>query len=103
MSETRYMGRVKWFNDHLGYGFVTCIDDSLLQGDDIFVHYKSIACDTFKTLVKGEYISFSIKDMPEKGGVATDVTGVMRGPLLCQASDASGSNAVCNIRGKVIL
>jgi cold shock CspA family protein len=52
MAEQSYMGRVKWFSDHLGYGFITCIDESELQGTDIFV-LQVVGCNTFKTLAKG--------------------------------------------------
>jgi CspA family cold shock protein len=105
MAEQSYMGRVKWFSDHLGYGFITCIDESELQGTDIFVHYKSIGCNTFKTLAKGEYVSFHMREVsPTRGAVAADVAGIMRGPLLCQTTDVGTStNAICNIHGEVHL
>jgi cold shock CspA family protein len=48
------MGRVKWFSDHLGYGF-TCIDESELQGTDIFL--QSIGCS--KTLARVSMCRFT--------------------------------------------
>ena len=48
-------GKVKWFNNDKGYGF---IDDK--EGDDIFVHYSTILSDGFKTLVEGQYVEFEL-------------------------------------------
>lgn len=104
VGEARHLGRVKWFSDHLAYGFITCIDDSELQGIDVFVHFKALTCDTFKTLSRGEYVSFSAKEAtPGKGIVAQDVTGISGGPLLCQVGELISSNAMCNLRGEVVL
>jgi CspA family cold shock protein len=107
MSDQSYTGRVKWFSDHLGYGFITCIDESALQGTDIFVHYNSIYCNTFKTLAKGEYVTFHMREVsPTRGAVAADVAGIMRGPLLCHTADVSAgtcTNAICNLHGEVHL
>jgi CspA family cold shock protein len=98
------MGRVKWFSDQLGYGFLTCIDDSVLQNTDIFVHYKAILCNTFKTLAKGEYVSFLVdEETSDRGMIAKDVMGVMRGPLLCQVGDVKLSNSLCNLHGDIPL
>ena len=48
-------GRVKWFNDAKGYGFIE--RDS---GPDVFVHYSAITGDGYKSLREGEEVSFSI-------------------------------------------
>ena len=48
-------GVVKWFNDRKGYGFITPE-----SGEDLFVHYSSIASDGFKTLEEGEEVEFDI-------------------------------------------
>ena len=58
-----YTGQCKWFNDKLGYGFVTiCSGDQ--KGKDIFVHHSGIKPlnSNYKTLRKGEYIQFNIID-----------------------------------------
>jgi CspA family cold shock protein len=53
-------GKVKWFNNAKGYGFV--IDDN--GGDDLFVHYSYINCDGYKTLKSGQRVSFEIQEAP---------------------------------------
>ncbi len=60
-------GKVKWFNDKKGYGFVTPE-----EGNDVFVHHSSIQGDGFKTLSEGEEVEFEITDGP-KGQQATNV------------------------------
>ena len=60
-----YMGRVKWFNESKGYGFIERDGDS-----DVFVHYSAIEGDGFKTLKEGQEVEFEFKDGP-KGAQAT--------------------------------
>jgi len=47
-------GTVKWFNDEKGFGFITPDDG----GDDLFVHFKAIQGDGFKTLKEGQKVSY---------------------------------------------
>lgn len=54
-------GRVKWFNDSKGYGFIN--DDR--HDEDIFVHYSQIQQDGFKTLEAGETVDFQVKESPK--------------------------------------
>ena len=61
------IGKVKWFNNEKGYGFIN--SDNL---DDIFVHYSSIKKDGYKTLTENEEVTFTLKET-EKGLQATDV------------------------------
>ncbi|MCV2404115.1 cold-shock protein [Marinomonas sp. C2222] len=51
----RLTGKVKWFNDAKGMGFIQREEDS-----DVFVHYKSIECNGHKTLRKGQQVSFQL-------------------------------------------
>ena len=67
--ETREQGTVKWFNNRKGYGFIVREEN----GEDVFVHYRSISSDGFKTLKDGQKVEFSIADGP-KGFSAEDVT-----------------------------
>lgn len=47
------LGRVKWFNDAKGYGFIETSD-----GKDVFVHYSAIAMDGYKSLAEGQQVEF---------------------------------------------
>ena len=60
-------GRVKWFNDAKGFGFIE--QDG---GDDVFVHFTAIEGDGFKTLSEGEEVVFEITEGP-KGLQAANV------------------------------
>ncbi len=61
-------GKVKWFSDKKGYGFITAD-----TGEDVFVHHKAIQSDGFRTLAEGQDVEFDIEDGP-KGKQATNVT-----------------------------
>ena len=61
-------GKVKWFNDQKGYGFVTPEDGS----KDLFVHYQEIKGEGFKTLSEGQEVEFDIVES-EKGPKAVNV------------------------------
>ena len=60
-------GTVKWFNAEKGYGFIT-----RATGGDVFVHYKSITSEGFKTLNEGANVEFDVETGP-KGLQATNV------------------------------
>jgi CspA family cold shock protein len=60
-------GRVKWFNESKGYGFI-----EQENGPDVFVHYSAIEDQGFKTLSEGQEVEFEIKQ-GEKGPQATKV------------------------------
>lgn len=61
-------GKVKWFNDAKGYGFIQ------IEGDnkDIFVHHSSIKAEGFRTLAEGEEVEFELTQGP-KGPKAENV------------------------------
>lgn len=63
-------GRIKWFSDAKGYGFIERED-----GDDVFVHHSSIEGHGFKTLAEGERVEFEILE-EEKGPKAVNVVRV---------------------------
>lgn len=60
-------GTVKWFNDSKGYGFISRAD-----GDDVFVHFSSIAGDGFKSLQEGDAVTFEVEDS-DRGPQAINV------------------------------
>ena len=65
------MGRVKWFNNAKGYGFILPEDES----EDYFVHYSSIVMQGYKTLKAGQQVSYETIDGP-KGTHAVNVQPV---------------------------
>ncbi|MGQ9424632.1 cold-shock protein [Gilvimarinus sp. F26214L] len=64
----RSKGTVKWFNNARGYGFITCGEHS----DDIFVHYRNIRGEGFRSLSEGQEVEFAMQK-GEKGLQAEDV------------------------------
>jgi CspA family cold shock protein len=65
MSKT---GKIKWFNDAKGFGFVTPDDGS----KDVFVHFSSIQGEGFKSLAEGDKIEFEVQES-DKGPKAANV------------------------------
>jgi len=60
-------GRVKWFNDSKGYGFI-----EQESGGDVFVHFSSINVEGFRTLAEGQSVEFEVKT-GDKGLSAANV------------------------------
>jgi CspA family cold shock protein len=71
----RQTGTVKWFNDEKGFGFIT--PDS--GGDDLFVHFKAVQSDGFKSLKEGQAVSF-VAARGQKGMQAEEVQVVLTTP-----------------------
>lgn len=63
-------GTVKWFNGAKGFGFI-----KRESGEDVFVHFKSILGDGYKTLKEGDQVEFEVQQGP-KGLQATNVSKV---------------------------
>ncbi len=61
-------GKVKWFNNDKGYGFIECANL-----EDIFVHYSAIVKDGYKTLKEGDIVNFKLIET-SKGLQAVDVS-----------------------------
>jgi len=57
------VGKVKWFSDSKGYGFIQITDDSA-PGKDIFVHYSEIVDHGYRTLAPGQEVRFEVEDSP---------------------------------------
>ena len=70
MGEDRVIGKVKWFSNERGYGFL------LVDGDEVkneyFVHFSSISMEGYKTLKAGQAVEFELKDT-DKGIQAVSV------------------------------
>ena len=63
-------GKVKWFNDQKGFGFIAPEDGS----EDIFVHFSAIASEGFRSLKEGQRVTFDVVQGP-KGKQAANVVG----------------------------
>jgi len=107
-NDARLTGRVKWFNNKTGFGFITALTDSegVKEGSDVFVHHSAIkvAQEQYRYLTQGEYIEFLLSKLTDAGASkheyqAVDVTGVKGGKLICETrweSRASSSGAAAS-------
>jgi CspA family cold shock protein len=75
------IGRVKWFNDAKGFGFIEPDDG----GGDVFAHFSAIQMDGFRTLKQGARVSYEMVQGP-KGDQAQNIQAVLEN----QAATASG-------------
>ena len=57
----RYKGTVKWFNNAKGFGFITRKEGE----DDVFVHFRSIEGEGFRTLNEGQLVEFALAEGPK--------------------------------------
>lgn len=64
----RETGTVKWFNNSKGYGFI-----EREQGDDVFVHFRAISGDGYRSLEEGQKVEFTVTQ-GQKGLQAEDVS-----------------------------
>ncbi len=63
-------GKVKWFNDKKGYGFI-----AQEGGRDVFVHFSNVTGDGYRSLVEGQEVEFEVVDGP-KGPQAVNVSKI---------------------------
>lgn len=66
----RTTGKVKWFNEAKGFGFI-----ERESGPDVFAHFSAIQGTGFKTLTEGQQVEFTVTD-GQKGPQAEDITPV---------------------------
>jgi CspA family cold shock protein len=89
-APVRLTGRVKWFNNKTGFGFISVVggNDDYKDASEIFVHHSAIKVsqEQYRYLVEGEYVEFSV--VTTESGVhkfqAGDVRGVKGGMLFCE-------------------
>jgi len=87
----KFTGRVKWFNNKAGYGFITLVGDTPRPDgveDDVFVHHTGIKVTTeqYKYLVQGEYVELTLRktDGDEHPYQVANLTGLYKGKLMCE-------------------
>jgi len=88
------LGRVKWFHEAKGHGFIITLAPPECAGREVFVHFSGIRpkmggggssnSSNFRTLCMNEYVNFSLSQ-GRRGAQAVDVSGVMGGPLQCDS------------------
>lgn len=96
-TAAKLSGRVKWFNNKTGFGFITALTDceGVKEGSDVFVHHSAITVsqEQYRYLVQGEYVEFVLSKISATSVVAAasnhefqavDVSGVKGGKLICE-------------------
>ena len=93
-KQETFLGRVKWFNNRAGYGFIKLLDgekwkvDGQEGEDDVFAHHSGIEVsdEQYKYLVQGEYVSVKMgeSDSSKHPFQAIEIRGVMGGILMCE-------------------
>ena len=87
-----YSGRVKWFNNKSGYGFITVLKTdeaaAVPVGTDVFAHHMEInvSCDQYRYLVQGEYVAFDVVKTTNANHKyqCAKVKGMYGGQLICE-------------------
>lgn len=119
-ASVRLTGRVKWFNNKTGFGFITIVggNDQFKDASEIFAHHSAIKVsqEQYRYLVEGEYVEFSVSSTAsgDHKFQAADVRGVKGGKLFCEtrheqrtsssapapaASSGSGDRDTRGVRG----
>ena len=91
-SASKFTGRVKWFNNKSGYGFVTVVSSdsagSVAVGTDVFAHHSEIAvtADQYRYLVQGEYVEFCVAKTSSGNHEfqCSKIRGIHSGQLICE-------------------
>jgi cold shock CspA family protein len=89
-ASVRLTGRVKWFNNKTGFGFITIVggNEQFKDASEIFAHHSAIKVsqEQYRYLVEGEYVEFSVSNTAsgEHKFQAADVRGVKGGKLFCE-------------------
>jgi len=97
-ASVRLTGRVKWFNNKTGFGFITIVggNDQFKDASEIFAHHSAIKVsqEQYRYLVEGEYVEFSVSDTAsgDHKFQAADVRGVKGGKLFCETRNEQRAN-----------
>lgn len=89
---SKYTGRVKWFNNKFGYGFITVVSTdanaSAAIGSDVFAHHSEVNVDEdqYRYLVQGEYVEFSVVKTTSGNHdfQCSAIRGIHGGQLICE-------------------
>jgi len=89
---SKYTGRVKWFNNKFGYGFITVVSTDAAAaaaiGSDVFAHHSEISVgeDQYRYLVQGEYVEFSVVKTTNGNHEfqCSAIRGIHGGQLICE-------------------
>lgn len=97
MSDSK-VACVKWFNPKSGYGFITDVDSKA----DIFVHHSELKTsnNVYRTLTTGEYIEYTGGEDSTGKVIATNVTGIGGGLLLCETTANSIEERRARFKGR---
>jgi len=97
-------GRVKWFNNKSGFGFIT-VTDGEKSGTDVFVHHSAISVhsEQYRFLVQGEYVEFSLSEANgDHEFQASGVKGIKGGKLMCETRNENRSQRNTNVKDKEV-
>ena len=91
-DSSKYTGRVKWFNNKFGYGFITVVSTdaaaSAAIGSDVFAHHSEVSVgeDQYRYLVQGEYVEFSVVKTASGNHAfqCSAIRGIHGGQLICE-------------------
>jgi cold shock CspA family protein len=89
-APVRLTGRVKWFNNKTGFGFISVVggNEQFKDASEVFAHHSAISVsqEQYRYLVEGEYVEFSVvtNESGEHKFQAGDVRGVKGGKLFCE-------------------
>ena len=98
-ASVRLTGRVKWFNNKTGFGFITIVggNDQFKDASEIFAHHSAIKVsqEQYRYLVEGEYVEFSVSNTytGDHKFQAADVRGVKGGKLFCETRHEQRSSS----------
>ena len=103
-ASVRLTGRVKWFNNKTGFGFITIVggNEQFKDASEIFAHHSAIKVsqEQYRYLVEGEYVEFSVSDTAsgDHKFQAADVRGVKGGKLFCETRNEQRANGPAQAR-----